>query len=658
MTKSKILSLYDKIYYIAIGVLLVSLFKYTFFLIPLYLFYIRKRSYFSVVFIFMSIFSLRVITAKFKPFFMTNHIRGIVTDVNKSSYTIKIWNQSVLYYTKESLEIGDYVNSYGNYREINYPSIPFDYNTYYLRHNIKYQFFPNTEETKKIISIYSIRNFLINFFDKNYNPTISQFYKSLLLGYNDDLEIKDSLSKIGISHMFAISGLHILLFVKLLSFFLKERYINIFLVLYILITGFSPSVIRASLLVILKSFFKYKKYDFSSLDSFSMIFIFLLFLNPNYIYDLGFELSFLISFSIIITDFKNKFKTLQVSLLSFMLSLPLVININNQINVLSPLYNILLIGFFSYIFLPFTIFSVFIKNFKPYIWTCEIFIKFINFLSNINIGNINMPSFTSLETLLYYIGIVFVFRAKKALFLVIILMLVFLNGKLDIRSSVYIFDCGQGDSSLIKSSNKTIMIDCYNKTYEYLIKKGITHLDYLILTHGHNDHSADAIDIYNSNIKVDNLIVSYYDNLTLTKEITNTFSNVLYFKRGSSLDLGNIYIDCLAPFKHDSNENNNSLVLKIKVNNKNYLFMGDYENEEELLKTNYDLSCDVLKVGHHGSINANSYSFIDKCNPSIAVISVGCYNSYHLPSKNVLNYFEKKKIKTHITYRDKTFKYS
>ena len=78
---------------------------------------------------------------------------------------------------------------------------------------------------------------------------------------------------------------------------------------------------------------------------------------------------------------------------------------------------------------------------------------------------------------------------------------VFMKGKITIGGYVKIFDCGQGDSSLIKTSRYTVMIDCYNDTYKYLEKEGINHIDYLIITHGHDDHAGDLMDIYYSNIK-------------------------------------------------------------------------------------------------------------------------------------------------------------
>lgn len=655
MIRLKILSLYDNIYYVAVGVLLVSLFKYTYFLIPLYLFYIRKREVFALTFVIMSIFSIRLMLKVYKPFNIKENISGIITDVKDNSYILKLSNQKVILYTNDTLSLGDSISATGTFRVINYPTIPFDYNNYYLKHDIKYQFFANKIEKKRSFNIYYIRNNLIKYFDNNYSSISSQFYKSLLLGYKNDLEIKDDLNILGISHLFSISGLHILIIVKLLSLFLKRKHINIFLIIYVFITGLSPSVLRASLMVILANYFKYKRLEFSSLDTLSFIFIFLLLINPYYIFDTGFELSFLITASILITDFNKKNVVLKMSILSFLISLPLTINMNNRINILSPLFNVLLIGFFTTIFMPITIITVFIRNFKPYELLCNLFIKVINFLSNIRIGLIEVPSLNSFHIMSYYISIFFLFAKRKFIYLIIIIFVVFMKGKITIGGYVKILDVGQGDTSLIKTNKYMIMIDCFNDSYKYLQKEGINHIDYLIVTHGHNDHAEDLMDIYYSNIKVDTLIVSFYDDSSYITEACSYYKNVLRFKANDEINLDKLNIKCLAPTSNNSNLNNISLVLKIRVLNKDFLFMGDYELEETLLNSN--IKCDILKVGHHGAKYAFTKAFIDKCDPSMCVISCGAYNKYNHPSDVWIDYCNKNKIKYHITYIDKTYTY-
>nr|MCR5462235.1 MBL fold metallo-hydrolase [bacterium] len=294
-------------------------------------------------------------------------------------------------------------------------------------------------------------------------------------------------------------------------------------------------------------------------------------------------------------------------------------------------------------------------NFKPYELLCNLFIKVINFLSNIRIGLIEVPSLNSFHIMSYYISIFFLFAKRKFIYLIIIIFVVFMKGKITIGGYVKILDVGQGDTSLIKTNKYMIMIDCFNDSYKYLQKEGINHIDYLIVTHGHNDHAEDLMDIYYSNIKVDTLIVSFYDDSSYINEACSYYKNVLRFKANDEINLDKLNIKCLAPTSNNSNLNNISLVLKIRVLNKDFLFMGDYELEETLLNSN--IKCDILKVGHHGAKYAFTKAFIDKCNPSMCVISCGAYNKYNHPSDVWIDYFNKNKIKYHITYIDKTYTY-
>ena len=164
------------------------------------------------------------------------------------------------------------------------------------------------------------------------------------------------------------------------------------------------------------------------------------------------------------------------------------------------------------------------------------------------------------------------------------------------------------------------------------------------------------MDIYYSNITVDTLVVSYYDNSTLTVDALNYYKKVLRFMENDKLDLYKLNIKCIAPSKNNSDLNNISLVLKVEVFNKKFLFMGDFENEETLI--NKDINCDILKVGHHGASKAFSKEFMEKASPKVCVISCGAYNKYKHPHKIWLDYFKENKIKYHITYIDKTYTYS
>ena len=98
--------------------------------------------------------------------------------------------------------------------------------------------------------------------------------------------------------------------------------------------------------------------------------------------------------------------------------------------------------------------------------------------------------------------------------------------------------------------------------------------------------------------------------------------------------------------KDYGNENDNSSVIYIKLNNHKFLFMGDagVEVEQDLIKKYNLQDIDVLKVGHHGSKTSSSELFVNKINPKYSIISVGKNNRYGHPNKEVLDNLNKSKI--------------
>ena len=70
---------------------------------------------------------------------------------------------------------------------------------------------------------------------------------------------------------------------------------------------------------------------------------------------------------------------------------------------------------------------------------------------------------------------------------------------------------------------------------------------------------------------------------------------------------------------------------------------------KEILSKNYDVKCDVLKLGHHGSSTSTSDRFLEAANPQYAVISCGVDNDYGHPHKETMNKLENFKIETYRT---------
>lgn len=243
------------------------------------------------------------------------------------------------------------------------------------------------------------------------------------------------------------------------------------------------------------------------------------------------------------------------------------------------------------------------------------------------------------------------------------------NPNTDDKNSIKIsyIDVGQGDSALIQVNSKSLLIDAgtnesTSKLISYLDKQNIKKLDYIVATHPHEDHIGGM-----------DAVIKKYDvgQFYAPKKITNTKTfesmvNVLKSKNlkinvakpGVNLDLGtNVKCEMLAPNSDNyENLNNYSAVIKITYGNSKFLFTGDAEklSEKEILNKNYDISSDVIKIGHHGSSSSSSKAFLDKVSPKIAIISCGKNNDYGHPHRETINELTKRKIQIYRTDVDGT----
>lgn len=215
---------------------------------------------------------------------------------------------------------------------------------------------------------------------------------------------------------------------------------------------------------------------------------------------------------------------------------------------------------------------------------------------------------------------------------------------------VYYFDVGQADSALIINKDKVMMIDCgNNEDGEYLVDElndlGIEKIDYLIGTHPHEDHIGGMDDIINNFdigiIYMPNVIhpTNYYTDILEAADKNNV--SIETPKIGDSFDLSDALIDILYLNNDVTNLNDDSIILKITYGENKFLFMGDASKLVEKEIINDDISADVLKVGHHGSSESSSNSFLDKVGGGYAIISVGVDNKYGHPTKSVLNNLKK-----------------
>ena len=221
---------------------------------------------------------------------------------------------------------------------------------------------------------------------------------------------------------------------------------------------------------------------------------------------------------------------------------------------------------------------------------------------------------------------------------------------------IHYIDVGQGDSELIQVDGKNILIDAGTsdkKALNYLKSIGITTLDYVIVTHPHEDHIGSMDDVINAF----NIGTFYSPKATTTTKTYENMINALKNKNlkltvpkvGDQLTIGNATLTFLAPNSEKYEDlNNYSIVTKLKYGNTSFIFTGDAEalSESEILAKQLDIQADVLKVGHHGSNSSTSQAFLDKVNCKYAIISDAKGNDYGHPHKETLDKLNAKGVKT------------
>ena len=498
------------------------------------------------------------------------------------------------------------------------------------------------------------------------------YLKAFIMGDTSLIEenIVSNYRFLGISHLFAISGMHVSVFVFLINKMLKKHkakdiIIILFLLLFLFITDYSESLLRCSTFFIISYLNKVLKLNIKNIYLILISAFFLLLINPYLIYSIGFLFSVIITFFVIASSnlLKDKtyFKKLFImSLICFLASVPILSFYFYKINLLTIVFNMIFIPLVSYLIFPLGLITFFLYPLD------NIYMFFINLLEGLSsfFQNIDFLSFVIAKPnvfviLIYYIILFLsIKRNRKLLIIYFIVLLININIKYFIRDvSVTFLDVGQGDSSvIIFPFGKTILIDTgglylsgynisKNKTVPYLNSLGISKIDLLILTHGDYDHIGDAINLLNE-IKVDEVLFnndSFNDNENKIIKVLDK-KNIKYSK--NSWDFKKIEDLYFLNTKMYDNENDNSNVIYTELDGYKFMFMADagIDKEKDILDK-YNISgIDVLKIGHHGSKTSSSKYFINEIKPKYSIISVGKNNRYGHPTSEVLDTLSNSKI--------------
>lgn len=599
----------------------------------------------------------------------------------------------------------------GNPSQFDYGNYLRNYNTYALFYGKEFKKIDSqlTKSEKFLQWINNYRDRIISIHSEYMKSPNLEILGGIVFG--DDAvstpeNIKQSFINSGLLHILAASGMNVAFIFSFFFLILSTLRINykinicigiLTVVIYALMTGLGASVVRAALMLIFVLVGKLIDREAHSISLLSFVAFLMLVYNPMFINDVGFQLSFIVTFGLLImTPYiiksNNRFLnwslgTIFIPIIAQLWVMPVQIFYFNNISLYSVFANIMSVPILSIIS-----FGGFISSLLAGITPishiiCKTFDIILNPLISllVNISDFwgQLPN-SALHTthpcifqiIIYYSILIcitgmlnnelrnkyfkmFKYSCGILIFVLLISLIHIPNNNLEIIA----FDVGNADAFLIKTpQNKYMLIDTGKSGYnggktqakmvilKYLKDKGIKNIENLIITHFDNDHCGGAVDIIND-LNVENLYINSLDhNSEEAKNILKTAKNhntkiVLAQNNQVIIDNDEFKVtNFIAQDCFENGDNDASIITLIKYGKFSMLFMGDAGiNTFEKLKPSLPRNITVLKVGHHGAKNTVNKSMIKHLSPQIALISVG-ENQFGHPNIMTLKLLELTKI--------------
>ena len=605
-----------------------------------------------------------------KPTYSKKSYSGIVYTVKENYFLFNSGGERLYVYSKgHSYDLGDYLTISGKKEELDFTVLEsgFDFKSYLNKKGVFSSLNPKHIEVKwrNFIRINESREKALSHFNDEERSIVG----AILFSDGGESATSESLTNLHLARFLSASGLYISLFALglnyLLKLFLKDKHAEIItislLAIYLVFTIPKFSVFRVVFLLLLKWINKHplkKKFTYLEVVSFGglicLLFDHFLALQDSFI--LGFAIP-IISYLIRHIYPSEKIKSyLWRSLTIYLFFLPFEIMYYHKVVVLSfplqiistPLF--LLIGIVSLLcFFRIPIYAVdkgLIFLLKGYTGIIKP-LSFGLLMPELNVGLL-IIYYAIYVIYLYYLTIgVRPIQRWLSIGMVALTTIYAIPIENRLTSEVSFVNVGQGDCTLIRHHQKTILIDTGGLTYNdiangtlipYLRKKRIYKIDAVFITHYDYDHYG-ALENLQKEYKVAN-VYDYYSSFPISVNGL-TFNNY------------NIYGTT------SNEENDRSLVLSFNIFNKDILIMGDAPKwiENKIMDDYVTIPCDILKLGHHGSDTSSSERFIQYTSPEIAIVSCGKNNKFGHPSKSVVNALNKYHIPIRRTDLEGTITY-
>lgn len=513
--------------------------------------------------------------------------------------------------------------------------------------------------------------------------------------------IKASFVNSGLLHILAASGMNVAFIYGFWVFFMRRTKVPFKLtilsgigviIIYTLMTGLGASVIRAALMLILILLGKLIDRDAHTVALLAFVATVMLIYNPAFINDVGFQLSFIVTFGLLTTAnviferFKDS-KIPQWLIGAFLIPIiaqiwvaPIQMFYFNTFSTYSVLANICSMPFLSVISFGGFISSI-LAGFTPYTDKICMFFDFIlnyflhaivfisNFFANFSGSLLTTTHPNIFQITLYYALILFFTLSIKtgfnkkltilcsALFIILGLSLINIPSK-DLQ--IITFDVQNADCFLVKTpQNKYFIIDTGRAGYKgskaqansiiikYLKDRGIKNIEALIITHFDNDHSGGAVDIMN-NLNIKQVYINSFSDKTMTS--VNIYKTIKELQIPVKLPTNNTDIyqendfQLRTYFANSEEDNEKSIITLLSYKDFDMLFTGDAGIKAfNKLKKDIPHNIEILKVGHHGGPHVVNFEMLNHLGTKVSIISTGP-NAFGHPNRGTLDILRKTDI--------------
>lgn len=625
-----------------------------------------------------------------------------------------------LCYIKEGSppKLGSYINVRGSYESFQPSTNPgqFHQKRYYQILNLDYSLknaviIKETKEYDMIKeSLYGLKNKWAEGYDKALPEKEAGIIKAMVLGDKSRLDgdIKNLYKQSGISHVLAISGLHISLMGMGIFKLLKKVEIPLIptaivsiavVVFYGMLIDGGTSSFRAIFMFFLYLTAKIIGRTYDMLTAMSLAAVILLMEQPLYLYHAGFLLSFSAVMGIgllypVLEDMlpekyrknpviKNFLGSVSVSFFS----LPILTYYFYEFPVYSLLLNLLIIPLMS-ILLPVSVLGGLIAVFAPVmgrvlLFPCRWILMLYEALCD-TISNLPCHSFITGQPKPWqmgvFYGILFIIiafhkrksRKKKMTIMLFAVSAFILCFRIQNNTEIIMLDVGQGDSIFVREEGgNTFLMDGGSSdvskvgTYRilpFLKSQGVREITYAFVTHPDSDHYNGILECLEqsreSGIFIRYLAVSHlafkkqneaYEKLFMAAKKAGT--KVVCISDGDMLKYNKITLTCLYPQKDSMPDDSNgeSLIFLMEVGEVKMLFTADAGIEEEQQIISKLPKIHILKTGHHGSDSSTGTELLQAAAPDTAIISCGKDNSYGHPGKETLKRLADANTRVYVT---------